>query len=155
MHFENIKAIIDFAIDKEKEAEHFYEQLSKQASLSASKETFQELAREERKHQILLEKMEQNDILASIAEYDLRWIEDIKRSDYITELEYENGMGYRDILIIAMKREEKALKLYNDLLKKSETKTHKKTFKILCQEEAKHKLRLETMYDDYMAEMGD
>ena len=24
-----------------------------------------------------------------------------------------------------------------------------------CQEEAKHKLALETMYDDYMAEMGD
>ena len=28
-------------------------------------------------------------------------------------------------------------------------------FKILCQEEAKHKLALEIMYDDYMAEMGD
>ena len=27
--------------------------------------------------------------------------------------------------------------------------------KLLAQEEAKHKLALETMYDDYMAEMGD
>jgi hypothetical protein len=26
---------------------------------------------------------------------------------------------------------------------------------VLCQEEAKHKLALETMYDDYMAAMGD
>jgi hypothetical protein len=26
---------------------------------------------------------------------------------------------------------------------------------VLCQEEAKHKLALETLYDDYMAKMGD
>ena len=34
-------------------------------------------------------------------------------------------------------------------------KTVRRFFKILCQEEAKHKLALESMYDDYMAEMGD
>ena len=64
-------------------------------------------------------------------------------------------MGYRDILMIAMKREEKALKLYNELLQQSETEDRKKLFKMLCQEEAKHKLAFETMYDDYMAELGD
>ena len=35
------------------------------------------------------------------------------------------------------------------------TEEGKNLFKILCQEEAKHKLALETMYDDYMAELGD
>ena len=28
-------------------------------------------------------------------------------------------------------------------------------FKVLCQEGAKHKLSIETMYDDDMAQMGD
>ncbi|MBP1738402.1 MAG: hypothetical protein H6Q48_695, partial [Deltaproteobacteria bacterium] len=28
-------------------------------------------------------------------------------------------------------------------------------FKMLSQEEATHKLKLETIYDDYMAKMGD
>jgi len=28
-------------------------------------------------------------------------------------------------------------------------------FKLLCQEEAKHKQILETIYDDFMAEQGD
>ncbi|MBW2178156.1 MAG: rubrerythrin, partial [Deltaproteobacteria bacterium] len=28
-------------------------------------------------------------------------------------------------------------------------------FKMLCQEEAKHKQILETIYDDFMAEQGD
>ena len=64
-------------------------------------------------------------------------------------------MNYRDILMLAIKREEKALALYNDLLVRADTENSQKVFKILCQEEAKHKLALESMYDDYMAEMGD
>lgn len=155
MKFDDIKAIIDFAIAKEKEAEEFYQDLSKKTSLSASKDIFLEFARQEKKHQELLEDMEQKDISTDMAQYDLHWIQDLKRSDYVTEMEYENSMGYRDILILAMKREEKALRLYNDLLQQSNRDEHKKLFQILCQEEAKHKLKLETMYDDYMAEMGD
>jgi hypothetical protein len=30
-----------------------------------------------------------------------------------------------------------------------------KQFKMLCQEEATHKLALQTLYDGYMAKMGD
>jgi rubrerythrin len=54
-----------------------------------------------------------------------------------------------------MKREEAALKLYNDFLKQADTPESQKLFNMLCQEEAKHKLALETMFDDYMAKMGD
>jgi rubrerythrin len=70
-------------------------------------------------------------------------------------MEYHKGMAYNEILMLAMKREEKSLKLYNDFLDQAETQESQKLFKILCQEEAKHKLALETMYDDYMAKMGD
>ena len=52
-------------------------------------------------------------------------------------------------------REGKALKLYNELLAQAEDEDAKHLFKLLCQEEARHKLILETKYDDYMAEMGD
>ena len=64
-------------------------------------------------------------------------------------------MSYRDILLLAMKREEKALALYNDLQEKAETADQTKVFMILSQEEAKHKLALEAEYDDYMKAMGD
>jgi rubrerythrin len=59
------------------------------------------------------------------------------------------------MLHLAIKREEKALALYNDLLGTAEKTEFKKVFKMLCQEEAKHKLKLETLFDDYMAGMGD
>ena len=49
----------------------------------------------------------------------------------------------------------KALEIYNRLLDRAEGQESKNLFKILCQEEAKHKLTLETKYDDYMAQMGD
>jgi rubrerythrin len=71
------------------------------------------------------------------------------------DLTYQDGMSYTDILRLAMKREEQALKMYNELQKKTDNEEHIKLFKVLCQEEAKHKLFLETLYDDYMAEQGD
>jgi hypothetical protein len=52
-------------------------------------------------------------------------------------------------------REEKTLKLYNDFQVQADTEAGKNLFKILCQEEAKHKQALETLHDDYMAQMGD
>jgi rubrerythrin len=85
----------------------------------------------------------------------MEWIPDIKRSDYLVDMEYRRGMGYREVLIVAMKREEKALKLYNELLREAVSERGKTLFKILCQEEAKHKRTFEIMYDDYMAELGD
>jgi rubrerythrin len=155
MKFENLDAIVDFAIEKEIEAAEFYSGLSEEEAFSGSSKMFAEFANEERKHQKLLEDFKTKGITQSMQEYQLKWITDIKRSDYVVDLEYQKGMAYNEILMLAMKREEKALKLYNDFLDQTDTEDGKKLFKILCQEEAKHKLALESMYDDYMAQMGD
>lgn len=155
MKFENLEAIIDFAIEKEIEAAQFYETASEEESFSGTKEMLKDFSKEERKHQALLEKFKTKGLDESISDYKLKWIKDIKRGDYLVDMKYEKGMAYNDLLLLAIKREEKALKLYNDLLKEVETDESKKLFQVLCQEEAKHKLKLETLYDDYMAEMGD
>lgn len=156
MHFKNLEAIIDFAIEKEREAVEFYQQISKdEEDFSGSKKMFAEFAQEEKKHEKLLKDFSAKGLSKSLQEYKLKWITDIKRSDYLIDLEYQKGMPYNEILLLAMKREEKALKLYNEFLKQAQTKESQKLFKVLCQEEAKHKLALETIYDDYMAKMGD
>ena len=90
-----------------------------------------------------------------LTDYKFEWIPDIKRSNYMVEIQYEKGMAFTDILRLAMKKEEKALALYNELQEKADVPEAKEIFKMLCQEEAKHKLTLETMYDDHMAEIGD
>jgi rubrerythrin len=155
MQFENLNAIIDFAIEKEREAVDFYTSLSKEETFSGSKQMFVEYAQEEKKHEKMLLDLKAGGLTESTENYRFKWITDIKRSDYVVDLEYQPGMPYNEILMLAMKREEKALKLYNEFLDQADTDESKKIFKILCQEEAKHKLALETMYDDYMAKMGD
>ena len=156
MNFEDLDAIIDFAIEKEREAAEFYEKISNdEEDFSGSKKMFKEFAAEEQKHEKILQNFKIKGISKSLEAYKLKWITDIKRSDYMVDLSYEKDMPYNEILLLAMKREEKALKLYNDFLEQADTDDSKKLFKVLCQEEAKHKLALETMYDDYMAAMGD
>jgi len=153
MDFNSVEEILNYAIEREKEAVEFYEEISRQEAFSGAKNTFEGFAKEERKHQAMLEDFTINK--EKIAEYKLEWITDIKRSDYLVDIEYEPGMHYTDILRLAMKKEEKALKLYNDLAQKTDNEDVIKLFQILSQEEAKHKGFLEGLYDDYMAEQGD
>ena len=153
MSFKSIDEILAYAIEKEIEAAEFYETLSRQEPFSGAKEMFGEFAAEERKHQALLENFSTDK--EKIATYQFKWVPDMKRSDYMVDLTYEPGMGYADIVRLAMKREENALKLYNDLAKKTSDAAGIQIFKMLSQEEAKHKQFLETMYDDFMAAQGD
>jgi len=155
MDFENLKAIVDFAIEKEREAAEFYEKASQEETLSGSRQMLLEFAEQEQKHQELLEKYQREGLGDSLKNYEFKWITDIKRSDYVDDIVYKSGMAYHEMLLLAIKREEKALKLYNELLRQTDSQEARQLFKMLCQEEAKHKLALETMYDDYMAEMGD
>lgn len=153
MDFTSLEDIINYAIEKEKEAVAFYEEASEQESYSGAKKTFQEFADEERKHQALFEGFLRGD--TKLPDYELKWVPDMKRSDYLVDITYEKGMPYSDILRLAMKREEASLSMYNELGKQTDKEELIKVFQMLSQEEAKHKLVLETLYDDYMAEMGD
>jgi rubrerythrin len=153
MAFESFEVLIEFAIEKEREAAAFYANLARQTSFSGVKESLLEMEKEEKKHESLLKNLQNKKAL--VEEYNFKWIPDMKRSDYMVEMKYEDGMNYTDILRIAMKREEKALKMYNALQKKTDNPDHIRILKVLCQEEAKHKLFLEGLYDDYMAEQGD
>jgi rubrerythrin len=54
-----------------------------------------------------------------------------------------------------MKREEVAVKLYQDLASRSDNQESTKLFNLLAQEEAQHKLTFEKMYDDCLQEQGN
>jgi rubrerythrin len=153
MSFESVEEIIDYAIGKEEEAVAFYTDLSTNETFSGNRDTFGDFANEEKKHVSMLKNFKGN--RETIAQYKYEWIPDMKRSDYMVDIEYENGMSYPDMLRLAMKREEKSLQLYNELAGKVEDDDFIKMFKVLCQEEAKHKRILETIYDEFMAAQGD
>jgi rubrerythrin len=152
MRSESFEEIIGFAIEKEKEAAAFYTELAKQTSFAGVRKFLEEMAREETNHQMMLENLEKNK--KALEEYKFNWVPDMKISDYMVNLKYRDGMAYTDILRLVMKREEQALRIYNDLQKKTKNPEHIKLFKMLSQEEAKHKLFFETLYDDEVARQG-
>jgi len=151
MNFKDIDEIIAYAIGKEIEAESFYLEAAQKSDFSGSKQLFEDFAKEENKHKVLLENLDKAQIQTFVPEA----VPDLKRSDYLIDMNYEEGMSFADILRLAMKREEKANKLYLDLATKAGQDDIKKLFEKLAQDESKHKYSLETMLDDYMAKMGD
>jgi len=150
MTFKSLDEILNFAIGKEKEAVAFYANLAEQATRASLKETFKNFSKEEEKHVALFSDLAGDK--EKIDAYEFKKITDLKISDYMVETEYKEGMPMPEILRVAMKREEKAAKLYSDLAEKTDNADAKKLFNILVQEESKHKLALESMYDDYLAD---
>ena len=129
MDFKDLNDIIDFAIAKEKEAAESYQDASRQEQFSGKKQMLQEFSAEERKHEALLKELKTGGIGDQLDDYKFKWIVDIKRSDYVDAVEYRPSMAYHELLMLAMKREEAALKLYNELLGHAVTKDQKKLFK--------------------------
>ena len=153
MEFGSVDEILKFAIDREKEAVDFYSSLAKKATRASLKETFERFAMEEGKHVLLISDMAGSK--EKIDSYEFKKITDLKISDYMVEVDYEEGMPMPEILKIAMKKEENAVKLYSMLSDKTDNKDAKKVFMILVQEESKHKFALESMYDDYLADQDN
>ena len=59
-------------------------------------------------------------------------------------------MDYQEALVVAMKKEKKAFKMYIDLAGATDDTNLQTVFMSLAQEEAKHKLRFEIEYDDFV-----
>ncbi len=76
MSFESFEEIIAFAIEKEKEAAAFYTDAAKQTSFAGVKESLEEMAQEEKKHQSMLENLESTKEV--LKEYKFKWIPDMK-----------------------------------------------------------------------------
>jgi ferritin-like protein len=77
-------------------------------------------------------------------------IVDLKIGDYLVDVEPSDHMDYQQALIVAMKKEKKAFKMYTDLSSAADDENIKDLFAALAQEEAKHKLRFEIEYDDFV-----
>ncbi len=144
--FNSIDEILEFAINNEIRAAEFYENLSGQANTKSMKETFEKFSKEERGHEARLKKIKEDGVFKAKKEEIL----DMKMSDYLVKSNTKGKMTYQDALILAMKREKAAYKLYIRLAKSAPTKELKIIFKKLAGEEANHKLNFEIEYDDYI-----
>lgn len=144
--FKSIDDILDFAIASEQEAMDFYTDLAKQTKSKAMKEAFLQFAKEEMEHKTRLIKIKKDQSF----EFSEEKVTDLQIADYLVEVEPKPDMNYKEALIVAMKKEKAAFKLYTDLANVAPTSTLRDVFLSLAQEEAKHKLRFEIEYDEHV-----
>lgn len=148
MAHETVNEILDYAIANEEAAAKFYTELAEKASHDHIKQVFLSFAQEERGHKEKLEKIKAGDNLLNAQAK----VSDLKIGDYLEVVELKSDMDYRDALVIAMKAEKAAFRLYTDLAIATDDAALKELLSGLAQEEAKHKLRFELEYDDCLYE---
>lgn len=144
----SVNEILDFAISEEQKAHDFYVGLAGKLDAPALKQMFEGFALEELGHKAKLEAVKNGKKLLSAAAK----VADLKIGDYLVEVETDDPqkLDYQQALIIAMKKEDSSMRLYKDLAGRAGVAEIKDLLLGLAQEEAKHKLRFEVEYDEFV-----
>ena len=146
MKLDSVDKILDFAIEKEEDAFQFYTDLAAKMDRPHMKQVFEQFAKEEKGHKAKLQAVKEGKLLVSAE----KKVMDLKIGDNLVEVDLDANLDYQQALMLAMKAEKSAYKLYNDLAESTDDDNLKATLLNLAQEEAKHKLRFEIEYDDYV-----
>ena len=143
MSLNSMDEILRFAIRKEADAAAFYHMAADRSNPGVRK-TFEELAKEEEGHKEKLEVLD----LKKIDQIELKEVKGLGLSEMMEDVPYSPDMNYADLLRMAIKNEEKSQHLYTSSAKIVKEPKLEKLFLILAQEESKHKVRLEKIYDE-------
>jgi len=140
--FKSADEILDFAINREVDAQAFYVKLAGLAENPKVIKVFSDLAAEEVEHKEKLEAVK-----AGKGELGEQEVGKLDIVDYAKNVEPSPKMSYVDLLVVGMKKEETSRRLYTDLAAIIQEQKLKDIFLKLAQEEDKHKLRFEFEYD--------
>lgn len=146
MKKDDFNAIIDFAVDREKEAVEFYQHLQSKTKFAEMKETLKDLENMEKGHINTLETIRNQ----GLEKVTVKEIKDLRISDYMADIEPSPDMDYENILIVAMKREQKSKELYEDLAQRFAGEEIEKILLKIAAEETDHKLKFEKIYDQHV-----
>lgn len=148
MQSRSVDRILDFAIANEERSAEFYRYLADQAREEHMREVFLGFAGEEERHKARLLEIKggAQPLVSDEKVADLRLAEQL--DDEVIDL--TGDIDYRQALVIAMHTEKAAYRLYTELAAATSNAAWKEVLLGLAQEEAKHKLRFEIEYDEYV-----
>ena len=140
--FRSVQDILDFAIGQEIEAHDFYMNLAEMVVDADLRQTIRDFAIDEVQHRIRLE---------AIKAGEIGFVDDevgsLDVAETVAEVEPSAEMSFVDLLVIAMKKEKAAFRVYTNLASITTNERFRATLLGLAREEAQHKLRLEIEYD--------
>jgi len=143
---DELTELLDTAILKEVAAEALYAASQSKTDDPTAKALMKELAKAEAGHAAKLKQLKEKGFTQK--DWRPERVTDLKVSDYLTGGDTLEGAGLQDTLIFAMKREQSSIDFYTRLTATIRDSHAKRLCESLVHEELKHKLRLETLYDD-------
>ncbi|MHC4647468.1 MAG: ferritin family protein [Planctomycetota bacterium] len=146
-----IDDILEFAVAREAEACDFYKTLAGRAENPAMRELILEFAREEAEHKakLELELMKRGRVVReSERAEEAKDLGDFDIGRYIVDAGLPVEMDYQDLLLLGMKKEKAAFRLYVDLAAVVRDQEGQEILLALAEEEARHKVQLEIDYDN-------
>lgn len=145
MKDEKFLELIDYAIKREEGAAKFYNRLQGMAKNEASVELLKHLEEMELDHAKILREFTKED---STSGYVPPKVNNLNLSELMVSNPPNEHMTYQDVLVVAMQNEEISKKLYEAMANKSDDEKTRNLFLRLAHEESKHKLEIETIYDE-------
>jgi rubrerythrin len=136
--------VLELAIDREVEAYHFYMALAQRVDNPEMRKVLEDFAKEELEHKakLELEVMKTGQTLPVEQELPTP-----SGSYIISNTDSQLDMDYKDILMLAMEKEEASFRTYVNLLATVHDSESREALLAIAEEEVKHKLRFEMEYD--------
>ncbi len=142
---DEIVELLDSAVYKEIASEALYLAVQYQTDDPGASELMHELAVEEKKHSQWISELRDKGTARS---WHKGAVADLKISEHLTGPDHLDGAGLQDTLVFAMKREQQSVDFYSRLMALMRTRAGKVLCRRLANEELRHKLKLELVYDD-------
>jgi len=136
--------VLELAISREVEAYHFYMALSEKVDSPEMRKVFEDFAEEELDHKAKLELEVMKTGQTVPVERELPG----PSGNYIiSNTDSQLDMDYKDILMLAMEKEEASFRTYVNLIPTVHDEQSREVLLAIAEEEVKHKLRFEIEYD--------
>ena len=144
VEFDSDAEILELAIAREDDANQFYIVLAARVKSAEMRKVFEDLAEEELEHKA---KLELEIIKTGRVARPTVSLDELERDGDTETVGPELDMDYKDMLIMAMQKEEASFRFYVYLAGRVTNEDSHDTILALAEEEVKHKLRFETEYD--------
>jgi rubrerythrin len=144
---ENMEEIIDFAIQREREAQATYLSYAGQTDRRSFSELLLSMAEMEKEHERKLTALREGGSAAAELFTPPRG-KDLGLADMLVDVPFSPGMEYGDFLVLVIRKEREAEQLYRKLEGLSARSDVRNLFALLADEERKHKDWAQQRYDE-------
>jgi rubrerythrin len=143
---ETIEEIIDFAIEREQEAQATYLSYAGQTERRSFSELLRSMAEMEKEHERKLTALKQGD--AAAASFTPPKGADLGLAAMLVEVPFSPTMDYGDFLVLVIRKESDAEQLYRKLQGLTTSADVGNMFALLADEERKHRDWAQERYDE-------